>query len=119
MAGGGAAVLYSLDYLLPRFIDGPQMLDRQIEETDLKPDRDRRFRVSDFFCHEGTWQMTLSRLVDESYAALMDLRGCSPQNCGVVYDAGACQSVSKVRKDALGCSIVQEPILQRPTSTDL
>ena len=74
MAGGGAALLYSLDNLLPWFIDGPQTLDRRIEETDLKPDRDRRFRVSDFFCQVSSWQMTLSRLVDESYAGLMDLR---------------------------------------------
>lgn len=72
--------------LARRFIDGPDTLNRRILEMDLKPDRDGRFRVNDFFCHEDTWQMTLSRLVYESDAVLMDLRSFSEQNAGVIYE---------------------------------
>src|SRR5215211_891312 len=72
--------------LARRFIDGAQTLDRRIRETHLKPDRDGRFRVNDFFCHANTWQMVLSRLVNDSDAVLMDLRGFSSQNEGVIHE---------------------------------
>jgi len=61
-------------------------LDLRISEMDLEPDRDGRFRVNDFFCHEDTWQMALSRLEGDSDAVLMDLRGFSAQNTGVAYE---------------------------------
>jgi hypothetical protein len=72
--------------LARRFIDGPEALDLRISEADLEPDRDGRFRVNDFFCHDDTWRMVLSRLVSESDAVLMDLRGFSPQNRGVAFE---------------------------------
>jgi hypothetical protein len=72
--------------LARRFIDGPKALDLRISEADLEPDRDGRFRVNDFFCHDDTWRMVLSRLVSESDAVLMDLRGFSPQNRGVAFE---------------------------------
>jgi hypothetical protein len=72
--------------LARRFIDGPDALNQRISEMDLKPDGDGRFRVCDFFCHEDTWQMTLTRLVADSDAVLMDLRGFSQENHGVVYE---------------------------------
>jgi hypothetical protein len=68
--------------LARRFIVGPKTLDLRISE----PDRDGRFRVNDFFCHDDTWRMVLSRLVSESDAVLMDLRGFSPQNRGVAFE---------------------------------
>lgn len=72
--------------LARRFIDNPKTLQLRISEMDLRPDRDGRFRVNDFFCHRDTWQMTLSQLVDESDAVLIDLRGFSPRNRGVVHE---------------------------------
>lgn len=69
-----------------RFIDGPETLDRRISEMDSESDRDGRFRVNDFFCHDDTWRMVLSRLADESDAVLMDLRNFSPRNAGCVYE---------------------------------
>jgi hypothetical protein len=68
------------------FIDGPETLDLRLSETDHEPDPDGRFRVSDFFCYDDTWQMVLSRLAGESDAVLMDLRGFSPQNRGVTHE---------------------------------
>jgi hypothetical protein len=55
---------------------------------DLDKNRDGRFRVNDFFCHDDAWQITLSRLVEDSDAVLMDLRGFSLQNSGVAYEIG-------------------------------
>ncbi len=69
-----------------RFIDGPQTLDRRFEEMDLEPDQDGRLRVTDFFCHNDTWPMVLSKLVNESDVVLMDLRGFSSQNAGCQYE---------------------------------
>lgn len=72
--------------LARRFISGPETLDIRLSEEDDEPDRDGRFRVNDFFCHDDTWRMVLSRLARGSDAVLMDLRGFSPQNAGVVYE---------------------------------
>jgi hypothetical protein len=69
-----------------RFIDSRQGLDLRISEMDVKPDRDGRFRVNDFFCYDDTWKMTLSRLVSESNAVLMDLRSFSQQNAGCIFE---------------------------------
>jgi hypothetical protein len=72
--------------LARRFIDGPETLDLRLSETDLEPDPDGRFRVSDYFCYDDTWLTVLSRLADESDAVLMDLRGFTPQNRGVTHE---------------------------------
>ncbi len=66
--------------------DGPQALDRRMSERDVGPDRDRRFRVNDYFCYDDTWKMVLLRLVHESDAVLMDLRGFSRSNAGCVFE---------------------------------
>lgn len=72
--------------LARRFIDGPQALDRRISETDLAPDRDRRYRVNEFFCYQDTWKTVLSRLVKNNDAVLMDLRGFSPRRSGCIFE---------------------------------
>lgn len=75
--------------LARRFIDGAETLELRLSEEDDEPDRDGRFRVNDFFCHDDTWRMVLSRLAGGSDAVLMDLRGFSPQNAGVIYEINA------------------------------
>jgi hypothetical protein len=69
-----------------RFIDNSQTLDLRISEMELAPDHDGRFRVNDFFCHEDTWRMVLSRLVGASDVVLMDLRGFSARNSGCIFE---------------------------------
>ena len=64
-----------------RFIDTGRTLDLRIDQMDLAPDREGQFRVTEFFCHDDTWKMTLARLADDSDAVLMDLRGFSPGQC--------------------------------------
>ena len=74
--------------LARRFIDGSAALEQRMQERDTKPDRDLRFRVNDFFCYDDTWKMVLSRLVNDSDAVLMDLRGFSRSNAGCVFELG-------------------------------
>jgi hypothetical protein len=69
-----------------RFIDGQESLDRRMQERDVAPDRDRRYRVNEFFCYDDTWKMVLSRLVHDSDAVIMDLRGFTRQNAGCVFE---------------------------------
>ncbi|HEX5807496.1 MAG TPA: hypothetical protein VFY25_02435 [Anaerolineales bacterium] len=74
--------------LARRFIDGARTLDLCISQMDLRPDHDGQFRVNDFFCYDNTWRMVLSRLARESDVIMMDLRGFSSQNAGVIYEIG-------------------------------
>ena len=69
-----------------RFIDTGGTLDLRIGQMDLAPDREGQFRVTEFFCHDDTWKMTLARLADDSDAVLMDLRGFSQANAGCVFE---------------------------------
>ena len=72
--------------LARRFIDGRPTLDRRLAEMDLRPDRDGRYRVNDFFCYDDTWRTVLSSLVVHSDVVLMDLRGFSERNAGCVFE---------------------------------
>ncbi len=72
--------------LARRFIDSGQTLDLRIEQMDLYPDSDARYRVTEFFCHDDTWKITLGRLADASDAVLMDLRSFSQNNAGCVFE---------------------------------
>jgi uncharacterized protein (DUF1684 family) len=69
-----------------RFIDSSRTLDLRIDQMDLKPDKEGQFRVTEFFCHDDTWKITLARLADESDAVLMDLRGFSQASSGCVFE---------------------------------
>jgi hypothetical protein len=72
--------------LARRFIDTGRTLDLRIDRMDLAPDGDGQFRVSEFFCHDDTWKITLARLADESDAVLMDLRGFGQRHSGCVFE---------------------------------
>jgi hypothetical protein len=72
--------------LARRFIDSAATLDLRVSQMDLRADRDGQFRVSEFFCHDDTWKLTLARLADDSDAVLMDLRGFSLANDGCVFE---------------------------------
>jgi hypothetical protein len=69
-----------------RFIDSGRTLDLRINQMDLRPDKEGQFRVTEFFCHDDTWKMSLARLADESDVVLMDLRGFSPANTGCIFE---------------------------------
>jgi hypothetical protein len=82
-----------LEYLSGRislaFISSPATLDKKMGELDRAPDFDGRYRVNDFFCYDNTWRSVLSRLVRESDAVLVDARGFSPGNAGLIFELKA------------------------------
>jgi hypothetical protein len=61
-------------------------LNRRLVETTAVPDPDGLYRVEDFFCHNDTWRMTVSRLARDAHAVLMDLRGFTPANRGCIFE---------------------------------
>jgi hypothetical protein len=69
-----------------RFIDSGHTLDLRVDQLDLRPDGDGQFRVTEFFCHDDTWKLTLARLAGDSNAVLMDLRGFSRSNAGCIFE---------------------------------
>jgi hypothetical protein len=69
-----------------RFITGPDTLEQRLSETEQRRDIDGRFRITDFFCHDDTWQMVFNRLKKDSDVVLMDLRGFSQSNQGCVFE---------------------------------
>jgi hypothetical protein len=71
-----------------QFVDDAADLERRVTQLDTRPDPDGRFRVTEFFCHADTWQMTMRELARSSDAVLMDLRSFSPANKGCLYELG-------------------------------
>ena len=72
--------------LARRFIGDDAALDQRLRERDLRPDRDGRFRINEFFCHDHTWRQVLLRLVGDSDVVLMDLRGFTKNNAGCLFE---------------------------------
>jgi hypothetical protein len=68
------------------FIKDSGDLDRRLVESTALPDPDGLYRVEDFFCHDDTWRMTVSRLARNAHAVLMDLRGFTPANRGCIFE---------------------------------
>src|SRR5262245_7019105 len=68
------------------FIKDRDDLDARLSESAAIPDPDGLFRIEDFFCHDNTWRMTVSRLARKADAVLMDLRGFMSKNRGCIFE---------------------------------
>jgi hypothetical protein len=68
------------------FIAGADDLQHRLTLLDEIRDPDGRFRVTEFFCHQNTWEDTLAAVLAQSDAVLMDLRGFSEKNCGCLFE---------------------------------
>jgi hypothetical protein len=79
-----------LDFLLGRtdrrFVSETRSLPGRLDELDLRPDRDGRFRVNELLCHQNTWRPAVEELVSQVDAVLMDLRGLTVHHAGVVQE---------------------------------
>jgi hypothetical protein len=79
-----------LDFLRRRlashFVVAVDQVQQRVQELDLLPDRDGRFRVNDLLCHTDTWQPTVQALLDDIDAVLVDLRGLTAHNGGVLTE---------------------------------
>jgi hypothetical protein len=96
------------------FIADPADLERRLAAADPRPDFDGRYRVHDFFCYDDTWEMVLSRLVADSDAVLMDLRGFSPANSGCVHELRELLNVMPLARVVLvSDATTDQPFLER------
>jgi hypothetical protein len=71
-----------------QFVRDEKNLETRANAIDTARDPDGRYRISEFFCHNDTWQMTMERLARTSDAVLMDLRSFSPANQGCIFELG-------------------------------
>ena len=62
---------------LHQFIESEADLSQRMDQRDLHPDPDGRYRINEFFCRQDTWQMTMRRLAASSSVTAMDLRSFS------------------------------------------
>lgn len=81
-----------LDYvtgrLARRFVKNESDVTAAMESMDWTPDPDGRFRVNEVYCQDEMWRLAFSRLARESDVVLMDLRGFSRANRGVIFELG-------------------------------
>ena len=68
------------------FIKDRDDLDGRLPKGTSMPDPDGLFRIEDFFCHDNTWRMTVSRLARKAEAVLMDLRGFMSKHRGCIFE---------------------------------
>lgn len=69
-----------------QFIESEADMSQRMDQRDLHPDPDGRYRINEFFCRQDTWQMTMRRLAAASDVVLMDLRSFSPGNQGCLWE---------------------------------
>jgi hypothetical protein len=75
--------------LARRFIADAGDVASRLSEGDETRRFDGRRGVVELFCHDDTWRIALKRLVEDSDAVLMDLRGFTPSNRGCAYEIDA------------------------------
>jgi len=59
---------------------------QRLATIDVEPDRDGRFRVDEFCCHDDTWQATVVALIARADAVVMDLRGFNAARRGAEFE---------------------------------
>jgi hypothetical protein len=98
-----------------RFIDTGRTLDLRIDQMDLAPDGEGQFRVTEFFCHDDTWKITLARLADESDAVLMDLRGFSQINAGCIFEINELFNLVQIQRVVFAIDVTTDQEFMRET----
>lgn len=84
--------------LQQRFISGLVPLRESIQQLDLIPDPDGRYRINEFFCLDNTWKMVVQTLVSKTDLVLMDLRAYSSEREGCTHELNVLASSTHLRK---------------------
>jgi hypothetical protein len=72
--------------LARRFVTDTDDLDERLATRTTHRDRDGRFRIEEYFCQDDTWRSAVHRLVGDSAAVLLDVRGFAGRDRGVAYE---------------------------------
>lgn len=101
------------------YITSESDLNQRLAALQRRPDPDGRYRVHEFFCRADTWQRTVSTLGAASSLIIMDLRGFTGDNRGVIFELRVLiDEVPLTRVALLIDQSTDEPLL-RQTLTDL
>ncbi len=68
------------------FVTSQDDLTHRLATMDVEPDRDGRFRINEFCCHDDTWQATVVALIERADAVVMDLRGFTSERHGCEFE---------------------------------
>ncbi len=68
------------------FVSGPEDLAERVRSLEIRTDRDARYRIDEFFCFDDTWRPTVSQLLAQSDAVVMDLRSFGTENQGSTHE---------------------------------
>lgn len=68
------------------FIRSDNDLAQRLRASEEGIDPDGRYRVHEFFCHDDTWRLAVTRLMEATDVVLMDLRGFSTMNSGCIFE---------------------------------
>lgn len=68
------------------FIDQPAALADRLGSLTARRDPDARYRIDEFFCFDDTWRLTVTRLLEQTEAVVMDLRAFGPKNEGCILE---------------------------------
>ena len=69
-----------------RFIAHTDEVRARLAALDVARDPDARFRVSELFCADSTWQAAVLALMDRADVLLLDLREYTPQRAGTHFE---------------------------------
>jgi hypothetical protein len=94
-------------------------LNERLAALQKRPDPDGRYRVHEFFCRADTWQRTVSTLGAASSLIIMDLRGFTADNKGVIFELRVLIDEVPLNRVALLIDRSTDEPLLRQTLTDL
>lgn len=68
------------------FVTSRADLVQRLATLDVEPDRDGRYRISEFCCRDDTWQGTVVALIARADAIVMDVRGFTTERHGAAFE---------------------------------
>jgi hypothetical protein len=103
-----------LGKLRQQFIQSYDQLTEQIQQIDLLPDHDGRYRISQFFCSNDNWKFVFDRLLQQRNTVLVDLRGLKESSQGVRHELETLFNQVPARGFTI---LVDEPYPEHPAQT--
>ena len=91
-----------LDFMRRRlnrhFAKSVEDANQRVNELDLEPDPDGRYRVNEILCEQDVWREAVQRLAETTDAVLMDLRGFHSMKQGVRFELRVLFETVSLRK---------------------
>ena len=82
----GDLLRFATGRIAESFVTSRDDLVQRLAALDVEPDRDGRYRITEFCCRDDTWQATVVALIARADAIVMDLRGFSAERRGAEFE---------------------------------